>query len=699
VRSRARACARAWLAGAIAVLQTAIASAAAREAPDGLDCAALPCAEVLPAATAFARAGDGPQWEGRDASGELAGWVALSTDFVDVKAYSGKPLVTLVGLGKDGVIRGARVVHHSEPILLVGIPEQALSDFVDFYAGKSARARIVVGRASAADTLSVDAISGATVTALAQNSTVLDSARALGVAVGIFEATAVSSGHFVAEERAWTFDELLAKKALARLRVSEREMGAEGAGDEAHVDLVFGIADAPQVGRALLGDAVYAYQLAQLVPGEHLLVVANAAPGSFKGSAFVRGGIFDRVRLQQGLQEITFRDADYDNLPELAAEGAPELTEGALFVVRGGRFDPGKPYELVFLGSRYDRRGAFSREFREFTASHELPRSVYVVDATGGGIPWRQAWRNRASEVGLLIAYLVFVLWVFVARGTTTATPARIRWLHRASLAIGFLGLGVGLRAQPSVTQVLTFFDSLVRELRWDLFLSEPFLFVLWTFTFVASLVWGRGVFCGWVCPYGAMTELAYKVAGALGVPRYELPDRVHVVLRNARYVVFAGLVAAFAWSTTLGEQLAEVEPFKSTFLVPAWTRAPGFLAWWLVLLAASLFTYRPFCRYLCPLGGGLALLSSFRPLGPRRRVFCSGCKICARGCEPRAFRADGSIDPRECLSCLDCEATYRNRAVCPPLLAIDRLEVRADSLDERERAKLAALRAEAADL
>ena len=95
-------------------------------------------------------------------------------------------------------------------------------------------------------------------------------------------------------------------------------------------------------------------------------------------------------------------------------------------------------------------------------------------------------------------------------------------------------------------------------------------------------------------------------------------------------------LVGVFFWDSILAERMAEVEPFKSTFLVPIWTRQWGFIAWWLVLFGLSFAMYRPFCRYICPMGGGIALLSSFRPSGPKRRAFCSSCKICTRGCESR---------------------------------------------------------------
>jgi len=665
--------------------------------PPPLDCAALPCADVLPGATRFRAVEGAPYQEALDADGEVIGWLVLSTDLVDIKAYSGNPLVTLVGLSPDGIITGARVIQHGEPILLVGIPEQALHDFVAFYAGRSALERIVVGRANKPDVVSVDAISGATVTVLAQNMTVLETARALGAAVGVFSATTVSPGRFVADEKTWTFDELVARGALGRLVVSESEMGADS-GTEPYVDLYFGIADAPQVGRALLGDHTYAYEMENLAEGEHLFVVLNRGDGSFKGSAFVRGGIFDRVRIQQGLREITFRDVDYDNMPDTAAEGAPEFTEGALFILRGGRFDPGAPYELIFLGSRYDKKSAYSREFHEFSSIHHLPDSIYRTEKRADGIPWRQAWSNRRVDVVLLVAYLLFVIGVFSARRYTTADPTRIRRLHLASVIFGFLMVGVSMRAQPSVTQIFTVVGSLFQDWRWSLFLSEPLIFVLWIFILGVSLTWGRGVFCGWVCPYGAMSELAFKLTHRFGWESLELPDWIHLRLRYLRYVILFGLVAVFLWDGVLGERLAEVEPFKSTFLVPAWTRSWPFLTWWVFLLGISFVSYRPFCRYLCPLGGGLALLGSFRPSGPRRREFCSSCKICTRGCEPRAIRPDGTIDPRECLSCMDCEATYRNDLVCPPLVGIARLEGKA-VLTPQDEEKLVRLRIELRDV
>lgn len=666
--------------------------------PASLDCAKLACEAVLPAAESFAEVEGSPWAVGKDAGGETVGWAILSTDVVDVPAYSGKPLVTLVGLDTEGVITGARVVHHSEPILLVGIPESDLHDFVDFYAGKSASDHIVVGRAPSEEAIAVDVISGATVTALAQNRTILDTARKLGAAVGVVDATKNTKGHFVEHDKPWSWDRMVDEGVFGRLTVTEQDMGFDDA-DGVFVDLWFTVADAPQVGRALMGDGEYEHLMGKLEEGEHLFVVLGDGSGSFKGSAFVRGGIFDRVRVQQELTEIVFRDTDYENLSDVAAADAPEFEEGAVFITRDGRLDPGRAYDLVFLGSRYDGKGGFSRDFREFPATHELPSSVYLTEGgTESEEIWVQAWRNREADVIALGLFLMLVMGLFAARKWLTSSTKLLNALHVGTMLVSLVMVGFYMSAQPSVTQILTAADTLVHGWRWDLFLSEPLIFMLWIFILVVSLIWGRGVFCGWVCPYGALSELSNRLAKKLHIPQLELPDKWHRPLRWLRYVLLAGLIPVFLWSSVLGEQLAEVEPFKSTFYVPAWTRHWGFFAWWAGLLLLSLVMYRPFCRYVCPLGAGLAVLNTFRFAGPKRRSFCSSCKICTRGCEPRAIRADGTIDSQDCLSCMECEANYRDEEVCPPLVGIRRLENK-PAKTPREQEQLVRLRLHKEDM
>jgi NosR/NirI family nitrous oxide reductase transcriptional regulator len=672
----------------VALLASSVAATATATtvAPTKLDCDAQPCAEVLPGAVRFEPAAAGLAWQiGRDAGGELVGWVTLSTDLTEIKAYSGKPLVTLLGMDRDGRVAGARVLHHSEPILLVGIPERALTDFVAAYRGLDVHTRVIFGRSDEPGVRSVDAISGATVTALAQNQTILEATRRLATGVGLLEARRPLRGHWVEAPTPWTFAEMTRAGVFGRLVVRDSEMGAlrEGAADGVFLDLWFTIANAPQIGLGLLPAGDYHWLRGQLGEGDHIVVMLGAGKTSFKGSGFVRGGLFDRVRLEQDMRSIVFTDADYLALKRAVAPDAPGFTEAAVFIARDHRLDPGRAFELVFVGSRYDGVSAFSRTFHAFGARHQMPRSVYALDepepaadddalAPAG---WQLAWRMHPERIALLTALLLLVVSAFVGRRWLTADGHRLGWLHRGSMLASLLLVGFWLHAQPSITQLLTLIGSLVHQWRWSLFLSDPSLFLMWCFIALVTLVWGRGVFCGWVCPYGALHELSFQLGRVLGLANLELPERWHLRLRNLRYLVLAALVGAYLYSPDLGERLAEVEPFKSTFFVAPWTRHAGLLAWWLVLLVAGLFTFRPFCRYLCPLGAAAALPSWLRLAGPWRRSYCQSCTICTKTCEPRAIDAHGRIDPRECLSCMECEANYHDVSTCPPLVALRKLD------------------------
>ena len=451
-----------------------------RPAAPKIDCTKIPCAEVLPAAKRFEAAPGGkPYLIGRDAAGKVVGWVARSSDITDIMGYSGKPLVTLVGLGADGTITGAKILHHSEPILLVGIPESALKKFVSFYKGKPAVARIAVGASPDPKALTVDVISGATVTVLAENRTILDTARAVGEAVGVIEASARVPGHFINDQqKVLTWREMVRGGVFGRITVTEKQMGKPNPRGN-FIDLYFTIVDAPQIGRALLGKREYAYRKKELKPGEHLIVVLGNGSSSFKGSGFVRGGIFDRVRIEQGLRSVMFTDRDYKNLVDVAAKGAPSFKEGAVFVTRKGKLDPGRTFDIVFLGSRYDNKGGFSRQFRAFRGSLRLPKAIYMLDGPDPESSIvRSAWYNARYRAAMVGAFLLFLAGLFVARRFLTRRIKRLKQIHLVIAVICALVLGIWLRAQPSVTQVLTVVGSLINGWRWELFLSEPLVFI-----------------------------------------------------------------------------------------------------------------------------------------------------------------------------------------------------------------------------
>jgi NosR/NirI family nitrous oxide reductase transcriptional regulator len=122
-------------------------------------------------------------------------------------------------------------------------------------------------------------------------------------------------------------------------------------------------------------------------------------------------------------------------------------------------------------------------------------------------------------------------------------------------VSIGFVGFYA--MAQPSITQVLTWFHSLLFQWKWELFLSDPLIFIFWIFIIITVFVWGRGLFCGWLCPFGSLSELLYKVGSAVGLKRFQfhLPQALHDKLKWLKYAIFFGLLAVSFFSMGLAEQ------------------------------------------------------------------------------------------------------------------------------------------------
>ncbi|MBV2265113.1 MAG: NosR/NirI family protein [Thauera sp.] len=645
-------------------------------------CDYVPCKEVLPGATSFSeRKGQPPYVEGyADENGQrkLVGYVVLSTDVTDTPAYSGKPVITLIGLTPQGNFAGIKILKHSEPILLLGIPESALIKFNNQYLGKFVGANIEIGRSRPEeDMIGLDAISGATVTVIAQNQVMMMSGAAVGRQVGILEKTVRPQARFVDGGRKLDWATLVKEGVVQRLTVMPEQVGLER-GKDPFIDLWYGYLNHPEVGRAIMGDTGWRDLMARIKEGEHaLFVIRTAGKESFKGSGFVRGGIYDRVQLRQGQDVFTFRDLDYYNLYGVAAPGAPAFTESAIFIVRSQSFSGAFPWKFIFLGNRIDRETG-ARTFVNFDREYWLP-DAYLEggrpEVKKPDAPWVRVWKTRAVEIGLFAALLVAVAAVYAKRDTLTRRSTRKnKWPVNAFkygawiISIGFVGFG--LLAQPSITQVLTWFHSLLFKWEWELFLTDPFIFLFWIFIIVTVFVWGRGLFCGWLCPFGSLSELIYKVSGAIGLKRFQfaLPMKWHNRLKWVKYAVFFGLLAVSMFSMGLAEKLAEVEPFKTTFLVGMFNRSWPYTLFAAGLLGLSIFMERPFCKYLCPLGASLAMPSTFRWFGLRRKQECDSCKACAVGCGSLAIDEKGRIDHRECMLCLDCMVLYTDDHACPPL-------------------------------
>ncbi|HAU15105.1 MAG TPA: regulatory protein NosR, partial [Gammaproteobacteria bacterium] len=227
---------------------------------------------------------------------------------------------------------------------------------------------------------------------------------------------------------------------------------------------------------------------------------------SFKGSGYVRGGIFDRLQLSQDGIQISFRDVDYYRLSDVYAAGMPEFSEMAIFIVRDNyQFNPAAPWQIELLVRR--QTGPVESIFVTFEGQYQLPDYLLVqpdpvaADLEVDQPMWVGIWQQRSFQIGVLLVSLLLLTGIIFLQDWLVRYPRLLHNLRRGFLIYTVFFLGWYALGQLSIVNVLTFTHALMGEFRWELFLMDPLIFILWGFTAATIVLWGRGIFCGWLCP------------------------------------------------------------------------------------------------------------------------------------------------------------------------------------------------------
>ncbi|MES0883501.1 4Fe-4S binding protein [Roseibium sp. SCP14] len=635
-------------------------------------------------------------------NGETIGWVFLTSDFVSTTGYSGKPIHTLVGVDPSAVITGVRLVKHSEPIVLIGIPDSKIKAVTEGYAGLDLKAEAESG-GSAHD---LDIISGATVTIMVIDDSIVRSglkvARALGLG-GLAPEVAEKGPQLeidyekqdVSDWMTLTGDGSVRRMSLDVAQINEAfvDQGDQraiarpesGPDTDTFIDLYLALADVPSIGLSLLGEAEYQNLKSRLKEGEHAILVMGRGRYSFKGSGYVRGGIFDRIQMIQHDVSARFFDKQQVRVGEIVAEGAPSFTEMDLFIIPADiGFDPARDFRLQLLVQR--AVGPIDKVFLTFDLGYQLPQDYLKAipvaaaaadPATTSAVSadeqtvveklWVRIWKGRVFDVVVLGVAIGVLTLVFFFQMQVTKNERFTFWFRIGFLTFTLVWLGWMENAQLSVVNVLAFFSALTNEFSWDAFLMDPLVFLLWFSVAAALLFWGRGAYCGWLCPFGAMQELTNRIAKFFRVPQIEVPWGLHERLWPLKYMIFLGLFGLSLYSLDVAEHYAEVEPFK-TAIILKFQRAWPFVLFAVALLAAGLFIERFYCRYLCPLGAALAIPARLRMFDwlKRYRECGNPCNRCAKECMVQAIHPEGNINPNECLNCLHCQVLYQHDQKCP---------------------------------
>lgn len=304
------------------------------------------------------------------------------------------------------------------------------------------------------------------------------------------------------------------------------------------------------------------------------------------------------------------------------------------------------------------------------SAEPAIAPPLLATAAEDGEPMWRILWQLRKTEIALLLLGLVLLTCILLFQDYLARRPSLLRRVRTGFLVYTLFFIGWYALGQLSIINVLTFVQAFTHQFSWDTFLIDPMLFILWSFVAVILLLWGRGVYCGWLCPFGALQEFTFQLARKVKLPFFEIPHVVHERMLALKFVILLVLFGLSLQSMELAIRAAEIEPFK-TAIALRFQREWGYVAFALGVLLLAAFNRKFYCKYICPLGASLIIPGRFHSFEwLRRRKECGKpCQACAAACEVQAIRPTGEIVVNECHHCLDCQVTYYDEHKCPPLV------------------------------
>ena len=268
---------------------------------------------------------------------------------------------------------------------------------------------------------------------------------------------------------------------------------------------------------------------------------------------------------------------------------------------------------------------------------------------------WRDVLAPQALDLALVSGCIALALVGFFRKSV------RLKYVTLAA-AVAYLGFTKSTLI--SVSDVFRLTDLSLPPFKYSLA-----WYVFAGFTVVSTILWGR-LYCGRVCAFGALTQLMDAVVPAR--LRVTVPPTLERRAARIKYALLAGVLIYYVATKDVASPVRYVEPFWMFGLF-------GTTAMWIglgALLVATLFVRNLYCRFLCPVGAALGILSKLTVFRIKRWSECNTCRICEKACEWGAIRGPRIVES-ECVRCDDCERLYMDRQKCPHWIVLRRVTAR----------------------
>ena len=629
-------------------------------------------------------------WELLNGSGAKGGYVIESEWLKPLPGFSGAAINLIIMLDLEGVLIDVKILNHNEPIFVSGLGQAPFHAFIEQYRGHSINSAITIGSSYGKNNTSggliyFDGVTKATASVRIAHESIMASARE--VAKNLLDGMSMVQEKVTLkpdEGIEYTWDELVEKGFAKHVTTTHGEVRSkfantkwrsddpfsDAADGELYVDLWIVDVTHPHVARSVMSKRMFKdwEGFKKIAPEDETILFIEQGYHGLVDEEFVRNTTPPLLSAKQDKFPLSISDADL--LIDLK-RGVPD--DGTAMVIRVDRrqgFSPVREWDIALAATR--ERGILQPEIGQVALNwkYQADKQFFDIEkAVEPPTPFEAAVFSRMTDLIILAVLLSLICLVVLFNRQFVRMKS---WPYQRGfllmLVLGFIGWwGQG---QLSIVTPLATMVSAVNGRPLDFLLYDPFSLLIWVVVIISFFVVGRALFCGWLCPFGAMQEFVAKIAKALSIPQLKVTDAWDRRLKSLKYVTLLALIGVAFFLPSYLDKAVEVEPFKtaiSVFFVREWY----FAAYALFCVLASLFIFKAYCRYLCPLGAFMAI-GGFLRLSKwiKRREDCgSPCQLCKVRCDYQAIKPTGKITYSECFGCLDCVDIYEDKTQCVPLI------------------------------
>ncbi|HMT81461.1 MAG TPA: 4Fe-4S binding protein, partial [Azonexus sp.] len=472
--------------------------------------------------------------------GGPVGYVFESVDLAPVPGFEGTPMNFLVSIDRKGNFMNVELLRQHEPVFLSGLGESPLREFVTQYAGRNLKQQFLIalnadrnhtGPADKrSDQTTLDGVAKATASVRIVNQSVLGAALEVARAkLGFADRSKRGPSAQVRTDvdDPVAFADMLKNGMVGHLHLTNADVeklfvGTDGAGvdeeglaqpDGVFTDIYIAYLNAPSIGRAILGDAQYKEAMTRNFENRHLWWIASSGRYPIVDDSFVPGGQSSRLSMAQDGLFLELRDQGFE--PKVSV-GLPELNTSRLFgVYAEAGLDPGRPLDLTLSITRAKGMILPVLTHKTVTLQYAPPERLFTYPPKP--LPeWVLAWQQRWVDLSILSTALILLSIVLARPRWMSIDASRLKVFRLGFLAFTLIYIGWTVQGQLSIVQVTGALKSLKSGQGLSSFLYDPISLLLIAFTLITFVVWGRGTFCGWLCPFGALQEFVGQLARKL---------------------------------------------------------------------------------------------------------------------------------------------------------------------------------------